>query len=114
MHHSRAGRENRSNFANLFSWWDRLFGTYIEQPAAGHDKIVFGLSEFQERKHATLPWMLVQPFLPEPASGRSHFQVLCSWFVFRFRSGSVFGVPNPNQAPRTELEHEPRTEHAEV
>jgi sterol desaturase/sphingolipid hydroxylase (fatty acid hydroxylase superfamily) len=74
IHHSRNGRESRSNFGNAFSWWDRLFSTYVDQPAAGHERIAFGLTEFQERKHLTLPWMLAQPFLrPErriaPVSG---------------------------------------------
>src|SRR6185436_19398296 len=58
IHHSQAAGESQSNFSNLFSWWDRLFGTYIEEPGTGHDGIVFGLREFEERKHATLPWML--------------------------------------------------------
>jgi sterol desaturase/sphingolipid hydroxylase (fatty acid hydroxylase superfamily) len=65
IHHSQIAGESRSNFANLFSWWDRLFGTYIDQPAAGHAGIQFGLPEFTARKHATIPWMLAQPFLPE-------------------------------------------------
>ncbi len=65
IHHSQVAREGRSNFANLFSWWDRLFGTYVAQPAAGHDGIAFGLPEFTGRKHTMLHWMLVQPFLPE-------------------------------------------------
>jgi sterol desaturase/sphingolipid hydroxylase (fatty acid hydroxylase superfamily) len=63
IHHSQDIREGDSNFANTFSWWDRLFGTYVDQPAAGHDGIVFGVSDFSERKHLTLPWMLAQPFL---------------------------------------------------
>jgi len=65
IHHSSAPGEGRSNFANTFSWWDRLFGTYIDQPAAGHANISFGLAEFSERKHLTLPWMLAQPFIAE-------------------------------------------------
>ena len=65
IHHSEIGRESRSNFSNLFSWWDRLFGTYMPEPSAGHDAIVFGLPEFKERKHATLHWMLAQPFMSD-------------------------------------------------
>jgi len=65
IHHSQAAGESQSNFSNLFSWWDRLFGTYVHAPSAGHEGIVFGLPEFTERKHATLPWMLVQPFLSD-------------------------------------------------
>jgi sterol desaturase/sphingolipid hydroxylase (fatty acid hydroxylase superfamily) len=75
IHHSQVGRENRSNLGNIFSWWDRMFGTYVDQPAAGHDGIAFGLAEFSERKHLTLPWMLAQPFLREqgepPVDARS-------------------------------------------
>ena len=66
IHHSQDIHEGESNFSNMFSFWDRLFGTYVDQPAAGHDGIVFGVSEFSERKHLTLPWMLVQPFLSQP------------------------------------------------
>ena len=65
IHHSQAAGESQSNFSNLFSWWDRLFGTYVHAPSAGHEGIVFGLPEFTERKHATLPWMLAQPFLSD-------------------------------------------------
>jgi sterol desaturase/sphingolipid hydroxylase (fatty acid hydroxylase superfamily) len=65
IHHSEEGAESRSNFATTFPWWDRLFGTYKDQPAAGHDGMTFGVSAFDDRKHQTLPWMLAQPFLRE-------------------------------------------------
>jgi sterol desaturase/sphingolipid hydroxylase (fatty acid hydroxylase superfamily) len=65
VHHSRERREGNANFSNLFSMWDRLFGTYVDQPAAGHDGIAFGVPEFTERKHQRLDWMLVQPFLAD-------------------------------------------------
>ena len=26
------------------SWWDRLFGTYLAQPAAGHERMTIGVS----------------------------------------------------------------------
>jgi sterol desaturase/sphingolipid hydroxylase (fatty acid hydroxylase superfamily) len=62
IHHSRDVREGESNLSNLFSWWDRLFSTYRDQPAAGAD-MAFGVAGFEERRHLTLPWMLAQPFL---------------------------------------------------
>lgn len=75
IHHSQDLREGDSNFSNMFSWWDRLFGTYVDQPAAGHDGIAFGVAELAERKHLTVPWMLAQPFLnpkpPEQADGET-------------------------------------------
>ena len=63
IHHSEDMREGNSNFASLFSFWDRLFHTYVDQPAAGHDRMAFGVPELAGRKHQTLPWMLAQPFL---------------------------------------------------
>ncbi len=69
IHHSIVMHEGQSNLSNLFSWWDRLFGTYVDQPASGHADLQFGLNEFRGRKHTTLPWMLVQPFMSgAPAS----------------------------------------------
>jgi sterol desaturase/sphingolipid hydroxylase (fatty acid hydroxylase superfamily) len=65
IHHSQAPGDNRSNLSTVFSWWDRLFRTYRKHPAAGEASIEFGLREFHEAKHSTLPWMLAQPFLAE-------------------------------------------------
>jgi sterol desaturase/sphingolipid hydroxylase (fatty acid hydroxylase superfamily) len=63
IHHSAAPGESRANFANMFSFWDRFFGTYLAQPAAGHDRMVFGLEEFAHPKHLKVHWILAQPFL---------------------------------------------------
>jgi hypothetical protein len=37
-------------------------GTYRPQPAAGHEGMTIGLSQFRDAKRLTLPWMLVLPF----------------------------------------------------
>jgi sterol desaturase/sphingolipid hydroxylase (fatty acid hydroxylase superfamily) len=66
-HHSRDRRESQANYGAVFPWWDHLFGTYIDQPAAGHDRLAFGVTGFGARKHLTLPWMLVQPFITRDA-----------------------------------------------
>jgi sterol desaturase/sphingolipid hydroxylase (fatty acid hydroxylase superfamily) len=63
IHHSRDVHEGETNFATIFSWWDRLFGTYLHAPAGGHDAILFGVADFTDRKHLALHWMLAQPFL---------------------------------------------------
>lgn len=63
IHHSAVPDEGRANFSNMFSFWDRLFGTYVDQPAAGHDQMVFGVTEFADPKHLKLHWILAQPFL---------------------------------------------------
>ena len=72
IHHSQAPGDNRSNLSTVFSWWDRVFGSYREHPAAGEAGIEFGLREFPEGKHSTLPWMLAQPFLAEPQDAAVH------------------------------------------
>jgi len=70
VHHSVDVREGESNYSNLFPWWDRLFGTYLDQPAAGHARMTFGVRGFEARKHLSLPWMLAQPFMrPKPPAG---------------------------------------------
>jgi sterol desaturase/sphingolipid hydroxylase (fatty acid hydroxylase superfamily) len=69
IHHSAAPGESRMNLANMFSFWDRLFGTYLVEPTGGHDSIVFGLADFADPKHLRVHWILAQPFLPDRADG---------------------------------------------
>jgi sterol desaturase/sphingolipid hydroxylase (fatty acid hydroxylase superfamily) len=63
VHHSVIIRETNSNFGFNLPWWDRLFGTYKNQPAAGHLEMTIGLSQFQDRKGLTLPRMFLLPFI---------------------------------------------------
>ena len=63
VHHSVDTREGNTNFSNLFPWWDFVFRTYRDQPAAGHTGMSFGVRGFEETKHLSLEWMLAQPFL---------------------------------------------------
>ena len=69
IHHSKAGGDSLTNFGTMFPWWDRLFGTYRDQPSAGIDQMAFGVDGFEERRHQMLPWMLAHPFLNEAAAG---------------------------------------------
>ena len=63
VHHSVTIRETNSNFGFNMPWWDRFFGTYRAQPAAGHIGMTIGLSQFRDPKRLTLPWMLALPFI---------------------------------------------------
>ena len=63
VHHSVIIRETNSNFGFNLPWWDRLFGTYKDQPAAGHLEMTIGLSHFRDPKRVTLPWLLILPFV---------------------------------------------------
>ena len=62
VHHSVKPFETNSNFGFNLPWWDRLLGTYRDQPEDGHEAMVIGLSQFQERRKQTLPWLLALPF----------------------------------------------------
>ncbi|MBW1982317.1 MAG: sterol desaturase family protein [Deltaproteobacteria bacterium] len=66
VHHSVVIKETNSNFGFNLPWWDRLFGTYRDQPAAGHRGMTIGLSQFRHAQRLTLPWMLVLPFTGDP------------------------------------------------
>jgi sterol desaturase/sphingolipid hydroxylase (fatty acid hydroxylase superfamily) len=68
VHHSVIILETNSNFGFNLPWWDRLFGTYRAQPAAGHDDMVLGLSQFRNPQRLTLPWMLALPFIGKTGS----------------------------------------------
>jgi sterol desaturase/sphingolipid hydroxylase (fatty acid hydroxylase superfamily) len=70
VHHSADMRESFSNFSSVFSWWDRLFGTYIAQPASGHLGMKVGLDGFEDPKHLKIGWMLAHPFLPGASPAR--------------------------------------------
>jgi sterol desaturase/sphingolipid hydroxylase (fatty acid hydroxylase superfamily) len=64
VHHSIEGREYNSNYGFNLPWWDRLFGSYRDQPAAGHSQMQIGLRAYSGRICANLIWMLVLPFRP--------------------------------------------------
>lgn len=72
VHHSVVIKEYNSNFGFNLPWWDRLFGTYRAQPAAGHEGMTIGLALVRDPKKLTLPRLLIQPFLTAPDKPLSH------------------------------------------
>jgi sterol desaturase/sphingolipid hydroxylase (fatty acid hydroxylase superfamily) len=64
VHHSRWQPETDSNYSSLFSFWDRLFGTFRLR----HDAhtLEFGLEEFDSPEHHTLAGLLATPFQNVP------------------------------------------------
>ncbi len=63
VHHSVEDDEANSNFGFNLSWWDRLFGTYREQPRGGHQGMVIGIRKFRDpRAVSWLPGLLMLPF----------------------------------------------------
>jgi sterol desaturase/sphingolipid hydroxylase (fatty acid hydroxylase superfamily) len=62
VHHSVIIKETDSNFGFNLPWWDRLFKTYQDQPALGHEGMSIGLANYRDVKWLKLPWMLAVPF----------------------------------------------------
>ena len=63
VHHSVIPKETNSNFGFNLPWWDRLFGTYTDQPQGGHQGMTIGIAQFRESGDLRLDRMLIQPFL---------------------------------------------------
>ncbi len=63
VHHSIEDHETNSNFGFNLSLWDRVFGTYKDQPDAGHTNMIIGIRDFTAPKLVCdLPGMLIIPF----------------------------------------------------
>ena len=63
VHHSVEDDESNSNFGFNLTWWDRLFGTYREQPRAGQLGMTIGIHDHTDpHEVARLPGMLMLPF----------------------------------------------------
>ena len=64
VHHSRYQKETDSNYSNIFSFWDRLFGSYTAQ--IDFQKLRYGLDGFDAREKQTLRGLLKMPFMRSP------------------------------------------------
>jgi sterol desaturase/sphingolipid hydroxylase (fatty acid hydroxylase superfamily) len=63
VHHSVEDDEANSNYGFNLSLWDRLFGTYRDQPRAGHEAMTIGIHKFRTTKEVSwLPGLLSLPF----------------------------------------------------
>ena len=62
VHHSVVRAETDSNFGFNLSLWDRVFGTYRAEPAAGQLGMTIGIPAFREPAELRLDRMLTQPF----------------------------------------------------
>lgn len=68
VHHSIIPSETNSNFGFNLPWWDRMLGTYLAQPSAGHVGMTIGIEQFRTRRDLWIDRLLFQPFRG-PASG---------------------------------------------
>ena len=66
IHHSEKMQEQLRNFGQTFSWWDRLFGTFLAKPAGGDDGLITGIKELRNSASLDLGFMLAEPFRRRP------------------------------------------------
>jgi sterol desaturase/sphingolipid hydroxylase (fatty acid hydroxylase superfamily) len=62
VHHSILRNEHDSNYGFSLSVWDRIAGTYTDQPAGGHQAMIIGLAAHQSDAPTRLGWSLALPF----------------------------------------------------
>lgn len=62
VHHSVHRAEHDANYGFNLAIWDRLFGTYVAQPANGHLGMKIGLGEHQTNAPTRIGWSLTFPF----------------------------------------------------
>lgn len=60
VHHSRYQPETDSNYANIFSIWDRLFGTFVT--VKDTTSLQYGLDEYQDARYNQVGPLLKVPF----------------------------------------------------
>ncbi|MCZ6828601.1 MAG: sterol desaturase family protein [Gammaproteobacteria bacterium] len=65
LHHSVSVAETNSNFGFNFPWWDRLFGSYRDQPDGGHLGMEIGVRGFQRPEDQMLHRLIAHPWYQE-------------------------------------------------
>lgn len=61
VHHSIYHEEHDTNYGFAMSVWDRIFGTYTDQPRDGHAEMKLGL-QWQDDRPTKIIWSLLLPF----------------------------------------------------
>lgn len=62
IHHSQNMAEGNSNFGAILTVWDRMFGTYFDQPRMAEDRLLMGLPEHEKPKAFSVKELLIFPF----------------------------------------------------
>ena len=63
VHHSSVVSQTNSNYGDLFSFWDRLFGTYTQVPQSELRTMQIGLEYFRQDPEQSFLMLLAQPFV---------------------------------------------------
>jgi sterol desaturase/sphingolipid hydroxylase (fatty acid hydroxylase superfamily) len=64
VHHSRDVRESDTNYGNIFSWFDRLFGTFT--PSTRGETVVCGVDGLDDVRSQSTRGLLAMPFRDSP------------------------------------------------
>jgi sterol desaturase/sphingolipid hydroxylase (fatty acid hydroxylase superfamily) len=68
VHHPRIARETNTNYGNITSLFDRLFGTFT--PSEHGANVVYGLDGCDDRARQTTAALLAMPFRSaDPTAG---------------------------------------------
>ncbi len=67
IHHSSAPAETNSNYGDIFSFWDRIFGSYRFKEWDEQKNMEIGLEYFRAEKDQSLLSVLMQPFSYAPS-----------------------------------------------
>ena len=70
LHHSTVRVETDSNYGNVFSFWDRLFGTYRGQTMQSGEAFRVGLDEVSRDRAGSFEGQLLLPFTSPVVSSR--------------------------------------------
>ncbi len=62
IHHSTLPHETNRNFGFNLPWWDRLLGTYLNDPSESHQTMPLGLAHLKDPSDLTLQGILILPF----------------------------------------------------
>jgi sterol desaturase/sphingolipid hydroxylase (fatty acid hydroxylase superfamily) len=76
IHHSQRREETNSNYGTIFSFWDRLFGTY--RFGMNQRALTVGLPEYPRRETVTFGKVLAMPFGPSCAALAPRAGAVCS------------------------------------
>jgi sterol desaturase/sphingolipid hydroxylase (fatty acid hydroxylase superfamily) len=69
VHHSSYQPETDSNYGAVLTIWDRVLGTYRSKGADALATQETGLSECQDARSRSLPWLMILPFIALRARG---------------------------------------------
>ena len=61
-HHSAHVQDFDTNFAFVFSFWDKCFGTYKHQSIKQNGEVVLGIDQFRDKKDMSVVSLLTMPF----------------------------------------------------